>query len=402
MKTVNQYLPSRLVFGPGTISKAGKYAAEMGRTCLIVTGQSSARRLGHLKRLTDSLDEHGVRWRVYSGIRPNPGYQAVDEAAKIIREERIDGERGIIDFVIGLGGGSVMDSAKGIAAMAKMSGSIWDYICTGKRKMPEITEALPIMEIPTLAATGSEANKYGVISNPETKEKSSFNSDVLYPKVAIIDPELTLTVPPGPTADGGVDILSHLLESYLTTSEPDTSVSDEITESLVRNVIHYLPLTLKDSTNLEARSALSWASTLALSGIPSAGHGGLFILHKIEHALSGYYDITHGSGLAAIFPAYLETLLEFNPERLAGFSRNVFGVTSPDTETAAKEGIKAFRAFLHSVGRDISLIGLGVAPTEQEIREMAEMAVAIGGGGSGYLLWPGFNVKVVEEIIRES
>lgn len=398
MKTVNQYLPTRLIFGPGTIEMAGRYAAEIGQYCLIVTGQSSAKRHGHLKKLTDSLEEYGVNWQVYPGIMPNPIYQKVDEAAEIIRE----GDDKKIDFIIGLGGGSVMDSAKGIAAMARMKGSIWDYIFTGKGKVPKITDALPVMEIPTLAATGSEANKYGVLTNPETKEKCSFNSEVLYPKVSIIDPELTLTVPPGPTADGGVDILSHLLESYLTTNEPDTVISDGITESLVRDVIHYLPEALEDGSNMVARSALSWASTLALSGIPSAAHGGLFILHKIEHALSGYYDITHGTGLAAIFLPYLNTLLRFNSSRVARLARNVFSVSTSHIEAEAKEGIKAFREFLHSVGREVRLSDLGITPSEADIEKMAEMAVRIGGNERGYLLWPDFHVGVVKEIIRKA
>ncbi|OGC95652.1 MAG: hypothetical protein A2W25_17590 [candidate division Zixibacteria bacterium RBG_16_53_22] len=355
-------LPTKIYFGPGKINMLAKYIKPFGKKPLIVTGQSSMRRLGVLDKITGFLKKAGIDGVVFEGIEPNPRHTTCDKAAALARREGCD-------MIIGLGGGSAMDAAKGIAITAKTGCSVWDYVYTGPEKpQRKITEALPIILIPTVAATGSEADSGGIISNWETKEKTGIWGEALFPRVSIVDPELTFSCPPDYTADGGVDIISHVIESYFTgTSE--AYLQDRFSESVIRTVIKYLPRAIENGNDIEARMHLSWCSTVALSGLINSGRGGSYPLHALEHVVSAHYDISHGRGLALLLPALMEYTMPARPEKYAEMGENVFGLRNDgkDIESAARAGIEAMKKWLASIDRLLTFRDLGIDNSKFEV-----------------------------------
>jgi alcohol dehydrogenase YqhD (iron-dependent ADH family) len=356
------YLPTRIFFGPGKINNVGIYLQPVGKKALIVTGKASMRRLGVLDKVTGLLEKSGIGSVVFEGIEPNPRHTTCDEAAEIARTEGCD-------MIVGLGGGSAMDAAKGIAVSAKTGRSIWDYVYTGPDKPGrKITAALPIICIPTIAATGSEADSGGIISNWETHEKTGIWGEALFPRASIVDPELTVTCPPDYTADGGVDIISHVIESYFTgTSE--SYLQDRFSESVIRTVMKYLPRAMRKGDDLEARTHLSWCSTVALSGFINPGRGGSYPLHALEHVVSAQYDISHGRGLALLLPALMDYTVSARPEKYVELGVNVFGLqfNSEDVDHAAKISIDAMKGWLASIGRYLTFTDLGIDDSKFEV-----------------------------------
>jgi alcohol dehydrogenase YqhD (iron-dependent ADH family) len=354
-------LPTKIYFGPGKINLIAKYIKPIGKKPLIVAGKSSMRRLGILDKVTELLKKGGIESVVFEGIEPNPRHTTCDKAAALARKEGCD-------MIIGLGGGSAMDAAKGIAITAKTGYSVWDYVYTSPDKpQKRITEALPIVLIPTVAATGSEADSGGVISNWETKEKTGIWGEALFPKASIVDPELTFSCPPDYTADGGIDIISHVLESYFTgTSE--SYLQDRFSESVIRTVINYLPRAIENGNDLEARTHLSWCSTVALSGFINSGRGGSYPLHALEHVVSAHYDISHGRGLALLLPALMDFTMPARPEKYAELGENVFGLRNDrkDIQSAARAGIEAMKKWLASIDRLLTFRNLGIDDSKFE------------------------------------
>jgi len=279
----------------------------------------------------------------------------IDEGAAIARSEKID-------LIIGLGGGSTMDTAKCIGAASTNTKPIWDYIGS-----MQIFKGIPsFIQIPTLAGTGSELNGGAVVTNWETREKSGFGSPSLVAKTTIIDPELTLTLPRRQTAAGGVDILTHIAEFYLTQEEP-LPVNDGWREHLMRIVVKYLPIVLEKEDDLDARTQLSWAATIGLSPlIMIGGTQGAMSCHPMEESISGQFDIIHGEGLAAIYPAWMRHILPVRRERNEMFARNVFGREDGD-------GTAALEDWLDSIGLKFRLRDLGFDMKYAE--RIAEMAL---------------------------
>ncbi|KEO81065.1 iron-containing alcohol dehydrogenase [Tumebacillus flagellatus] len=373
------HMPTRIVFGRGEVHKVGAEAARIAGKALVVTGRSSTRKTGVLQKVLDSLASAGVEAVVFDRIEPNPRTNTVDEGGRIAREQNCG-------LVIGLGGGSAMDAAKAIAAVALSSIPSHEYITgnqTGRwKELLPVMEALPIMTIPTLAATGSEANAGGVLTHEPTKEKGGVSGPALYPKVAIIDPELTFTVSPEYTADGAVDMFTHLYEAYLV-GEEDAHVQDFVSEGLMRAAVEWGPVAVKEPENYEARAALMWASTLALMGIPNSGRGGAFPVHAMEHTLSAWFDISHGRGLAILAPAYFRVVAEDRPHRIARLGRNVFGVQEADDRVAAEKTIKAMIDWFKSMNVYLKLSHVGI--TQDSLKPMAADAVRVGGRGAGFI-----------------
>jgi alcohol dehydrogenase YqhD (iron-dependent ADH family) len=372
-------MPTRIVFGRGEVEKAGAEAAKIAGKALLVTGRTSTRKTGVLQRVLDSLEDAGVEVVLFDKIEPNPRTHTVDEGARIAREEGCE-------LIIGLGGGSPMDAAKAIAAVALSGHPSHEYIAGNKtgrwKELLPIQEALPIMTIPTLAATGSEANSGAVLTHEETKEKGGISGPALFPKVTIIDPELTFTVSPEYTADGAVDMFTHLYEAYLT-GEEDALVQDHLTEGLIRAAVENGPVAVREPENYEARAALMWASTLALIGISGAGRGGSFPVHQMEHTLSAWYDISHGRGLAILAPAYFKRVAKDRPHRLARMGRNCFGVTEQDDQKAAEKTIDAVIEWFKSMNVYLKLSDVGIE--RESLKPMAEEAVRVGGRGQGFI-----------------
>ncbi len=360
------YLPTRIEFGVGALARVGEEARKLGKRALIVIGKGgSMRRTGALERVMGSLHERGVEAVVFDKIQPNPIAPAVDEGAKLAREEGCD-------LVVGLGGGSPLDSAKCIAFMARSPGRYWDYVQSGSggRKTPK--EALPIITIPTTAGTGTEADPFAVITNPETKEKIGIGFDLIFPKVSLVDPQLMLTVPQDQTVYTGMDAFYHALESYLNLNHQPAS--DLLALEAIRLITKYLPRAYRDGGDLEARTELAWASTAA--GICET-LSGCIGLHSMEHPVSGHYpEIPHGAGLIALGPAFLEHILPHAHARLAQVAQAMGEEPKGlSLEEAAQLAISALCSLQAKIGLgSINLRSLGVK--EEVIPRLAEDALA--------------------------
>jgi alcohol dehydrogenase YqhD (iron-dependent ADH family) len=346
-------LTTKILFGAGSISQLEEEAEKLGTIALIVT-YPDIRRIGLLDRTVKSLKDRGLSVLTFEKVEPNPRSSTVDEGAGIARSEKVD-------LVIGLGGGSAMDAAKSIAAASGGSEPIWHYVET--RAQPE--GSVPaIIQVPTMAGTGSEINNGAVITNWETHIKSTVGNRYMQARVAIIDPEITLTVPRNQTAAGGIDIFTHIVEAYVTDGMP-TPLTDGIRETVMKMVVASLSQALAHPDDIEARTQLSWASTIAMSQFARlGGGGGSLTCHGIEHALSGYYDVTHGDGLAALLPAWMKYTLPVMEARFESLGKNVFGKV---------DGIQATEEWLESVGMRLRLGDLGCELERAE--EIADLAV---------------------------
>ncbi|MDI6808741.1 MAG: iron-containing alcohol dehydrogenase [Candidatus Eisenbacteria bacterium] len=366
------YLPTRIIFGAGEIGRIGEEARTLGKKAIVVTGRKSTKETGLLKKVLSLLKKEGVEAIVFDKIEPNPRTSTVNEAGILAHEKKVE-------MVIGLGGGSPMDAAKAIAVAALDPGDIWRYIRTGKEKpyiRPE--KALPIILVPTLAATGSEADSGGVITNWETKEKAIIGGECLFPRISIVDPELTFTVNEEYARDGGIDIIVHVLESYLN-GTAEAPFQDRVTEGLILTVMENLPLCVTNPKNLDARANLSWCSAIALCGFPSAGREGAFPVHCIQHSLSAHYDISHGAGLGIILPNWMEYCCRARPRKFAQLGRRVFGIGSAKKKDLdiALETVKAVRKWIKQNGSAWRLKDIGI--DSSKFTRMAEDAVRIYG-----------------------
>ncbi|MGD8191794.1 iron-containing alcohol dehydrogenase [Brevibacillus ginsengisoli] len=369
--------PTRIRFGTGELARAGKEAKQLGQKALLVTGGKSSKSTGLLDKVKQLLDQEQVGYVVFDRVEPNPRTTTVDEGARLIVEQHCD-------FVIALGGGSVMDASKAIAAAAFAKRPIYDFMRGNpagfSKELLPVRHALPIMTIPTVAATGSEANNISVLTHWESHEKTSISGPGLYPQVAILDPSLTYTVPPHVTAEACADIFSHLFEAYLIDTHKQ-NVQDGFTESLIRQVVQFARLAMDDPTNEEARATLLWTSTLAISPFTLSGRSAGYPLHKIEHTISGFFDIAHGRGLAILsIPYFQQVILPDRPDRLARMGRECFGVRETNDHLAAQATIEAVASWYAELGITQSLSELGVS--HDSMATMARESIRTGGGGT--------------------
>lgn len=349
------YLPIKILFGPGSIGEIGREAKNYGSRAMVVT-YPDIRRLGYLDAVLKDLENNGVEAGVFEDLEPNPRTSTIDAAARIARDRNID-------LVIGMGGGSAMDAAKGIALASSGTAPVWDYVMNAA----QVSGRVPaLIQVPTFAGTGSELNQIAVFTNWENHEKRVIFNENLWAKVAVIDPALTVTVPEKLTAGGGVDILSHIMECYLMPEKP-LPMNDAVREAVMKVVVQTLPKVLADLSDVDARSQLSWASTIASSNLSRlGGSAGSMTCHGIEHAVSGYYDINHGAGLAALLPSWMKQFCYARKDRFDLLARNVFGKT---------EGIPAFEEWLDNVGMNLRLRDLGCEVERAD--EIAELALKV-------------------------
>jgi alcohol dehydrogenase YqhD (iron-dependent ADH family) len=344
------YLPIRFIIGEGSLAQLGREASRLGNLALLVTGSKSMKSTGVLDKVIKDLDEHGVKAIVFDKVEPNPRASTIDSGARLARENKVQ-------LVIGLGGGSSMDSAK-LIALASGCGidSIFDCY---QGKTPAKGQALPIILVPTVAATGSEANNGAVFTDWDTHQKVVYFSGAIYPTVSIVDPALNVTLPARTTAQGGVDMFCHLCEPYIT-AEEHTPINDALRESCMRTVVESLPRVLETPEDIELRSRISWACTLATSQFVLLGGigPGVFPVHGMEHSLSGVYDIAHGDGLAALLIEWMKFTQPVRKERFKQLGKNVFG---------ASDGIDATAKWLEKIGMSLSLKSLGVKEADFEM-----------------------------------
>ena len=364
MNNFRFYAPTDIRFGKGQADCLPEELGKYGKRILMVYGGGSIKRSG----LYDKLRKLLKNFEIFElpGIEPNPKITSVRKGAEICKKEQID-------VILAVGGGSCIDASKNIACGAFYEGDPWDLVLDRTK----ITEALPLAVVLTICATGSEMNNGAVISNEETNEKLEMGADVLYPKLSICDPTYLYTLPSAQTAAGTADIMSHVLEQYF---QPcDTAwLTDRLSEEVLKTCIRYCPAALKEPENYEARANLMWASTLGLNHILTAGKGGAWSCHPMEHQLSAFYDITHGVGLAILTPAWMRYVLcDRTAGRFALYARQVWDVEAEDDYQAAEEGIRRTESFFREIGLPSTLSEVGIG--REHFREMAEKAVEVSG-----------------------
>jgi alcohol dehydrogenase len=335
--------PTRLVFAAGALSRLGEIASAHGKKALVVTGGGSVKRNGTFQRALASLKTSGISTVECSGIEPNPRISSVVRGAEIARSEGCD-------VVIALGGGSTMDAAKAIAAAVFYEGDPWNMIAHGQSEWRLPTKALPIITVPTLAATGSEMNGGAVITNEKTTQKSFVIAGCLYPRVALVDPELTMSVPPDQTAFGVCDLITHVTEGYFNGVD-GTPLQDRFAEGTILTAMEWGLRAVKNGKDIEARAQVQWASIVALNGWVQIGTSAAYPVHMIEHVLSAHHDIAHAAGLAIVNPAWMRFSAKSRPSRYAQFAHRIFGVPlNPSNELeSALEGVDKFEKFLRSI-----------------------------------------------------
>lgn len=366
------YAPTQVVFGRGAEDQVGKLCGEQGATkVLIHYGGQSAVRSGLLDRVKGALDAEGIGHVELGGVVPNPRIEKVREGAALAQREGVD-------FLLAVGGGSVIDSTKAIAyALGEPDKDVWDlYEHTRK---PE--RSFPLGCVLTIAAAGSEMSDSSVISDPVGGKKRGCNSNLCRPKFAVMDPELTVTLPDYQTQAGCVDIMMHTMERYFTPGG-NMALTDELAEGLLRTVRDCALVLRRDPANYEARAEVMWASSLSHNGLTGCGNnGGDWACHGLEHELSAMFDVTHGAGLAAIWGTWARYVMDGILPRFVKYAVRVMGVApvGDDRETALA-GIRATEDFFRAVGMPTSLGELGLTPTDAQCEELARgCALAFGG-----------------------
>ncbi len=370
MENFTFYSPTFFAFGKNTENDTGKYVKRFGGSkVLIHYGGGSVVKSGLLDRVKKSLDDAGIPYVLLGGVKPNPRSGLVYEGIELCKKENID-------FVLAVGGGSVIDSSKAIAAGTLYDGDFWDFY-SGKR----IEEALPVGTILTIAAAGSEGSPDSVITKEEGMFKRGASGDAIRPKFSILNPALTQTLPPYQTAAGITDIMAHLHERYLTNSK-DVEVTDRLIEGLLLTMIHEGPRVIADPNNYEARANIMWAGMMAHNNSCGVGRSQDWNSHNIEHELSAIYDCAHGAGLAVTMPAVFKYVYKHDVMRFAKLATRVWGcqMDFDDPERTALEGIACLENFLRSIGMPLNFAELGAK--EEDIPKLVE-ALCYGDGRTG-------------------
>lgn len=362
MMNFEYFTPTKVVFGKGTVDKVGELVKAQGGTkVLIHYGGGSVKRTGLLDRVKAALDAAGIAHVELGGVVPNPRISLVREGLELCRKEGVD-------FLLPVGGGSVIDSAKAIGYGLANGGDPWDFY--DFKRTP--TACAPVGVIVTIAAAGSEMSNSSVITNEDGWLKRGCNTDYSRPRFAIMDPELTMTLPDYQTACGCADVLMHTMERYFNFDVMD--LTDALAEGLMRTVIDASKVLVNDPKNYDARANVLWASSLSHNGLTGCGAGnGDWACHRLEHEVGGMFDVAHGAGLAAIWGSWARYVLPQNPARFAKFAVNVLGVAPQGDDTAtALKGIEAMEDFYRAIKMPTNLRELGVEPTEEQILELAE------------------------------
>jgi alcohol dehydrogenase YqhD (iron-dependent ADH family) len=383
MKNFQFQNPTRILFGRGAEEKVGEQVAAYSKNILLHFGGGSIKASGLYDRVTASLKKAGVSWVELGGVKPNPRLSLVHEGVKLCKEHKLG-------LILAVGGGSVIDSAKAIAMGAVMEGDVWD-IFIGK-KQP--VSALPVGTILTIPAAGSEASTASVITNEEGWLKRGFNSEVIYPRFSILNPELAFSLPKFQVACGVTDIMAHLMERYFT-NVSHVEFTDRLLEATMKTLISQAPLVLKNSQDYDAWSELMWAGTIAHNNLLDTGRVGDWASHDIEHEISGIYDIAHGAGLAVVFPAWMKYVLNHDLNRFVQWSVRVWNVEMDvfNPEAVARAGIAKMEDFFHSIGLGTRLSDLEI-PADR-IDEMADKCT------DGDTRTTGNFVKLDRKAIRE-
>ena len=364
MENFAYYTPTKVVFGKDEEKNVGKLAKDFGaKKVLIHYGGGSAVRSGLIDRIKTSLSEENIAFVELGGVKPNPRLSLIYEGIKLAKENGVD-------FILAVGGGSVIDSAKGIGYGVANPDieDVW-ALYIGKKKTQKCA---PIGVVLTIAAAGSEMSSGSVVTKEDEQLKRSYGCDNARPKFAIMNPELTYTLPKYQIACGVVDIMMHTMERYFS-PVGNLELTDKIAEGLLRTMIKYGKLSLENPHNYEARAEIMWASSLAHNGLTGCGGIGDWSTHQLEHDLGGVYDIAHGAGLAAVWGSWARYVYKENPRRFAQFAENVFGIekVGADEEMAIK-GIEAMENFYKEIEMPISISETGINLSDEDVEMLAE------------------------------
>ena len=387
MKDFIYNIPTKVYFGKDQFSNLGAELSKYGKRVLVTYGGGSIKKTGLYDIAMEEIKKAGMEAVELSGIEPNPRVGSVRKGAELCKEHNID-------VILAIGGGSTIDASKWIAASACVDHDPWDFFTKGA----VVEKALPLVTILTLAATGSEMNFGGVISNPETQDKLAASSQLLFPKASFLNPEVTYTVSKYQTACGSADILSHIYEIYFN-AQGSMFMLDSIMEGLMKTVIKYAPIAIAEPENYEARANLMWASSWGISGLIRAVQTCAWSCHPMEHELSAIYDITHGLGLAILTPRWMEYCLdETTVDRYVKLGVNVYGIDAslPPMEIA-KKSIEMTADFLfNKLGLDDTFTKVGIK--EEDFDIMAQKACRKGGCIAGFKTLYADDVKKIFEM----
>lgn len=374
MNNFDWYAPTHIVFGRGTESEVNSLLKSSKCTrVLLHYGSGSVIRTGLLDKIKSSLDKAGIDYIELGGVVANPRLSLVYEGIELAKSKGVD-------FILAVGGGSVIDSAKAIAYGAAADFDVWDLY--DRKRTPE--SALPVGVVLTIAAAGSEMSNSSVITNEDGGIKRGYSNNMVRPKFAILNPELTMTLPDFQTACGCTDIMMHTMERYFT-SAGNMELTDGIAEALLRTVIKNALILVEDPKNYEARAEVMWAGSLSHNGLTGCGNGGDdFATHRIEHEISGMFDVAHGAGLAAIWGSWARYVLDDCLPRFKQFATNVWNIKdSGDDREIALAGISRTEAFFKQIGMPISLRDFGFELTDEVINELSEKCERAVGGKVG-------------------
>lgn len=363
MENFQYYTPTKIIFGRGTEEQTGQLAAEQGcKKVLVHYGGGSVVKSGLLERIYRSLDAAGIPYVSLGGVVPNPRLSLVYEGIRLARKEQVD-------FILAVGGGSVIDSAKAIGYGVANEGDVWDFY----EKRRTAKACLPIGVVLTIAAAGSEMSDSSVITKEEGWLKRGYSSNYARARFAVMNPELTMTLPKYQTASGCVDIMMHTMERYFNRSE-NMEMTDGISEHLLQTVMKNAKILMNEPDNYQARAEVMWAGSLSHNGLTGCGTGGGdWASHQLEHELGGMFDVAHGAGLAAVWGSWARYVMDAAPERFAKFAVNVMGV-EPEAEKlkTAQKGIEAMEDFYRALDMPVCIGDMGIELTEEQMRELAE------------------------------
>jgi len=335
------YIPTKIIFGEGTVDKLGEITLPFGKKVLLVTyDEKIVKPLGFYNKALNSLKKAGIKVIPFFGVKSNPTVEHVRKGINIIKIEKPDA-------LVALGGGSVIDSVKAMSLGAYYNGDIWD-LAIGKG---EAKKALPIITVLTIPATSSEMNSTAVISNDEIKRKEGFVNPLMFPKISILDPELTYSIPLFLTAISAADVVSHLLEGYLNHNDPWAPMQDRFAQGMIKTVIDCMDRLLKNPKDTQARSTIMWVSTFAWNGFYVCGLGPFDSpIHMVGHTFSAFYDVAHGSAMTVSIPAVMKFHLKERVEKYSIFAKEVFGINGEISEKTAKEGIDLLIKWFKKIG----------------------------------------------------
>lgn len=369
------YSPTEVIFGRGAHQETGKYIKKYGGTkVLIVYGSERVFKNGLMDEITDSMKAEGLTFEFLGGVVPNPHLSKVYMGIGL-------GKRIGADFLLAVGGGSAIDTAKAVAyGLAEPEEDVWtlfEHTRTAKK-------CLPVASVLTIAAAGSETSMGAVITNEKTNEKRAYDDDLARPRFAVMNPEFTLSLPDYQTESGCADIMMHTMERYFTNGG-NMELTDSIAEGLLRTVITNAKILHNDPQNYYARAEVMWAGSLAHNNLTGCGNdGGDFATHMLEHELGGMFDVTHGAGLAAVWPAWARYVYKDALPRFVRYAVNVMQVKPEGSDDEiAQKGIRAMEEFYHAIGMPVNLRELGITPTEEQIHEMAVRCAKACGGSKG-------------------